>query len=321
MSIRWNGAYEVYEFDTGTLYGQIEPFTRYHGVCGLMHRDHPLCLVKPRTAFLNAEYYIRPVSGLKMLPRSISREKKTTHELLDDRVVLHFPPEPEFGLHLHLSYRPHGDLVDLGMTIEPTKDVKEFDIFFASYVCEALDETWVPLRSPSGTREWKKLDNRTSLNEIFGIMREESMMGLLPARYEKHAVQVEERTFSEPMLVARSSANGLSLVFLCEPSGTRYLAGQYHGWDTAHDWAFGTDLQAGQEFEARARMVCRVLKDEESMSQEVAELWDSFDREAWPGSPALSSPYSAPTKRLNWSSRSSAGSNGMSIARASIVLA
>lgn len=278
MTIRWNGAYQCYEFDTGTLLGEIEPFTNYHGVCGLMHRDLPLGLVKPRTAFLNAEYYLRPGSGLGMLPRAISRERKTTHELINDRVIVHFPPEPEFGFHLDLSYFPHDDMIDMHMTITPTKDIDEFEIFFASYVCEALDETWVPLRNPDGTREWARLNNRTKLNEIFGIMRDPDTRHLLTERYEKHAVQVEDRVFAEPILVDRCAANGLALIFLCDPEMTKYLAGQYHGWDTAHDWGFGTDLRAGQEFRASARMVCRFLKDEQRMFDEILELWDEFER-------------------------------------------
>jgi len=278
MTIRWRDVTECYEFDTGTLFGAIQPFGHYHGVAGLMHRSRPLDLVRPMNAFLNAEYYIRPGVDRKMLPRDISRGRRTTRELREDSVILHFPPEPEYAFDMDLIYTPGDDAIDMEMRITPTRDVPGFEIFFASYVCEALDETWVPLRGPDGTREWVKLNNRRSLNEIFGIMREQTTLELLPEQYPGHAVKVEQSVFAEPILVARDSTDGLALVFLCDPHLTKYLAGQYHGWDTAHDWSFGADLQKGRAIVARTRMVCRPIRNVDHMSDEVAELWSAFEK-------------------------------------------
>jgi len=276
MNIRWSEATESYEFDTGELFGRITPYGDYHGLAGLQHRSDPVNLVRPGNSFLNAEYYIRSGMDRQFLPRQISRSKRTTHELLDDSVVLHFPPEPDYALALDLAYTIQGDTIDLAMTIRPTKDVPDFEIFFASYVCESLDETWVPLVGPDGAREWKKLNNRREVGSLFGVMRDAAQLGLLPAELPDASIEVENQPFSEPILVARDSRRGLALVFLCDPHVTKYLVGQHHGWDTAHDWSFGTALRAGKAFRAVARLVCRPFPDVSRMQDEIATLWDAF---------------------------------------------
>ena len=278
MQILWNQATESYEFDTKKIFGTISPFGHYHGLSGLVHSRHPTNLVRPEKSFLNAEYYIRPGSDRTMLPREISGERRTTHELRDDSVIVHFPPDEGYKLSIDLCYSIHDDAVDMDMTVNPGMDVPGFEIFFASYVCEALQETWVPLSSQDGSREWTKLCNRGKLNSIFGVMRNASLLGHLSSEYPDSDVDVQERPFSEPILVARDPTHGLALVFLCDPHVTKYLAGQHHGWDTAHDWSFGTDLTAGQEVSARTRLICRQFQDVRHMHKEIAQLWREFEQ-------------------------------------------
>ena len=274
--MRWRPVVDAYEFDTGKIFGNVRPFSHYHGVSGLAHRSFPVDLVRPENALLNAEYYIRPGSGRTMVPRALSAERRTTHELMDGSVHVHFPPEPEFQLKLDLTYSVRDDAVDMEMAIDPGMDVPGFEIFFASYVCEALEETWVPLSSPDGSQDWKRLSNRGQVGGIFGIVRDVSMREQLPDAYPDLPVDVEDRPFSEPILVARDSTLGLALVFLCDPGATRYLAGQYHGWDTAHDWSFGADLAAGEPVGARVRLICRPFKDVDAMFDDVVRLWEAF---------------------------------------------
>lgn len=264
---------ECYEFDTEKILGTINPFGHYYGVSGLMHCSYPVSLVRVEKSFLNAEYYIHQGSR-KMLPRAISAERRTTHELLDESVIVRFPPESEYALALSLTYSIYGNAIDMAMTINPTIDVPGFELFFASYVCEALEETWVPLRGKDGTRAWTKICNRGRLNSIFGFMRDASLLELLENEYPDLAVDVQDAPFSESILIARDSKSGLALIFLCDPHTARYLAGQYHGWDTAHDWAFGADLKAGQEISAHSRLICRLFPSAEQMCESVIELWN-----------------------------------------------
>ena len=277
MQIQWSESLECYSFDTGELFVTMSPFGWYHGLTGMMYKSYPVNLVKPEKSFLNAEYYSRPGSELSMLPREISGGRRINHELLDDSVVVHFPPEREFSLGLDLCYSLHDDAIDMDVTINPGMDVPGFEIFFASYVCEALEETWVPLSTQDGSREWTKLNNRGKMNSIFGVMRSASLFGHLPSVYPDSQVEVHEKPFSEPILVARDPMSGLALVFLCDPHLTKYLAGQYHGWDTAHDWAFGTDLVAGEEVSARVRLICRRFQEIGHMQEEIAQLWRAFE--------------------------------------------
>ena len=291
MRMRWQEGTQCYEFDSGLLFGGIEPYSYYHGICGLMHRSDKRNIVRPKKAFLNAEYYLRPGFGVEVtsLPRELSNSKQTSHQRRGDGVVIHFPSEPEFEFSMDLEYRPHADVVDMHMTITPAQDVPQFEIFFASYVCEAFDETWTPLKNPGGGEEWVKLDNRNVVNEMFLVFRDESRVTLLEdgpsgeGVVDQRMFKREDRTFSKPILLARNSLNGLALIFLCDPRVTKYLAGQYHGWDTAHDFGFGADLAKGQKMEALARMVLRPFKDIEDTFEGVSELWSSFEQEVGSG--------------------------------------
>jgi len=279
--MNWSGLPQCYEFDTGEIIGGIQPYMNYHGVCGLMHRDYKVEPVRHYKAFLNAEYYLRPGSGMKMYPRIMSQAKEITHELVDDSVILRFPAEPDFGLEMDLAYRASGDAVDCDMVIRPSIEIPRFEIFFASYVVEAFDETWVPLVGADGSESWVKLNNRVELNRTFGVARDSDAIEMKgDGRYGDLSKNlhrdIEDRFYSKPILVARNSTNGFSIIFLLDPKVTTYLTGQYHGWDTAHDWCFGDDLVPEKQLIARTRMVYRCLPDSTTLCEEVDRLWEGF---------------------------------------------
>ena len=281
MQIAWSTLSQCYEFDTGEIMGGIQPYMNYHGICGLMHRDYRVGVVRHNKAFLNAEYYLKPGSGMVMYPRRLSLARKVAHELSEDGVAIHFPEEPEFRFAMDLVYRPHGDAVDLKMIIRPSVNIRRFEVFFASYVAEDFDETWVSLGNADGTRTWTRLDNRVEINRTFGIVRDRRSREMLrDGRYGDPVRglhrDLEDRDFSLPVLAARNSSNGFTLVFLCDPVHTTYLTGQYHGWETAHDWCYGRDLAAGDEMAAHTRLVYRCFSDERTMSKGIDALWRAF---------------------------------------------
>ncbi len=281
MRIAWSDLPQCYEFDTGDIMGGIQPYMNYHGICGLMHRDYKVGVVRHYKAFLNAEYYLRPGSGMVMYPRRLSQARRVAHGLSQDGVAIHFPAEPDFGLEMDLFYRPHGDSVDLKTTIRPSVDIQRFEIFFASYIAEVFNETWAPLANSDGSRAWTRLDNRVEINRTFGVVRDELSREMLQdGRFGDPTGglhrDLEDRDFSLPILAARNSSNGFTLVFLCDPVLTTYLTGQYHGWDTAHDWCYGRDLAAGAEMVAHTRMVYRCFPDVREMGKGIDELWTAF---------------------------------------------
>ena len=288
----WSSLPQCYEIDTGVLHVGIQPYTSYHGICGLMHRDWKIEAVRHGKSFLNAEYYLRPGSGKKMYARAISRARRTSHDTRSGGVAVRFPREPDFRIELDLIYRTHDDCVDMVCAIRPAVDVTAFELFFASYVVEAFDETWAPLQRAGGSDQWVKLDNRRVLNRVFDVARdagvlEQSNDGRYGADPEgSPRTFAEERYFSKPILVARSSTNGFSLVFLYDPSAATLLTGQYHGWDTAHDWCYGWDLKAGHEVTARTRLVYRQFRTISAMAEAIGALWESFAAGAGPESEA-----------------------------------
>jgi len=283
--LRWSPATQGYEFDTGTLFGCIAPYGWYHGVAGLMHREEQVNVVRPRNALINAEYYLRPGSGTRMYPRQISADKKTTHAREEGSVVIQFPREPDYEIDIELTYKPRGDAIDMTMKIMPAKDVAKFEIFFASYVVEAFRETWVPLRDANNGREWMRLTNREVVNDCFGAVRDQKEREILAdGRWGKVLTEtlqshLQENPFSEPILIARNPASGFALVFLCDPDATSFVGGQHHGWDTAHDWCFGTDLKAGEAFVGSCRLIYRHFADRAEMTQDVEAEWSRFVEE------------------------------------------
>ena len=54
MTTKWSNNQHCYVFNTGILTGGIDPFSHYHGLCGLMHTDLKLNTVQTRKALLNA---------------------------------------------------------------------------------------------------------------------------------------------------------------------------------------------------------------------------------------------------------------------------
>ncbi len=282
VQLRWSKATESYEFETEQMFGCIEPYSWYHGIAGLVHHEYMVNVVRPKNAFLNAEYYKKLDTERSMLPRELSIEKKTTHELRDGKVFVRFPPEPVYGISLELVYRPLGDQIDLQTTIIPSQDISDFGIFFASYVCEDFQETWVPLRNENGKQQWKKLDNRKVNGETFHVFPADSVTKLSAEERLKreqpgrHPRKYEKQPFSKPILIARNPDNGMALIFLCDPHRTNSLDGQYHIWDTAHDWWYGADLVAGQPMRTSSRLIYRRFSDVSSMFDAVEIEWEQF---------------------------------------------
>ena len=80
------------------------------------------------------------------------------------------------------------------------------------------------------------------------------------------------------MMIARNSVDGFALLFLCDPRLTRYLTGQYHIWNTAHDWTYGGDLRKGVKTTAHTRLICRQFKSASAMCDAADELWRDFEK-------------------------------------------
>jgi len=281
MALRWSDLREGYEFETDALCGGVSPWGNYHGLSGLMHRGELLNIVRPSTSFLNAEYYLMPGSRRQMIPRGLSCRKRTTHELRGRWAIVRFPPESEYGVGMELAYAPEGDAVDMAVLLTPSKAVPGFELFFASYVCEALKETWIPLRRADGAEDWFRLDNRRRVDEVFAVVRDEVELARLDdGRYGEPVSanpqwRVERHRFARPILVARNPASGFTLIFLLDAVGTTLLAGQYHGWDTAHDWAFGADLSPGEPVLFRARLIYRPMTSDEMFGL-ISSAWAKF---------------------------------------------
>ncbi|MCK5328219.1 MAG: hypothetical protein KAR36_06405, partial [Candidatus Latescibacteria bacterium] len=129
---------------------------------------------------------------------------------------------------------------------------------------------------------WRRLDNREVLDSVFRIPKDSASALLIEdGRWGKSLpllpkVDTGNAFFHHPVMVARNSRTGFALVFLLSPESTSTLAGQYHGWDTAHDWSFGFDLMKGRPERARARLTYIRIADSSEIGPVCEPLLKRF---------------------------------------------
>ena len=234
----WPGA-SHWEWEVGRLWAAIDPTGFYHGVKSLVHRDQCFNTVYGQKALLNAEYYFAagPFPGIdRFVPRELSAEGLTTSTPHPDGITVEFPAEPTFGLELTMRYTMRRDGVDLVATVTATQQpLPEFELFIASYITEFFSETWAPM---SGGAGWENLPNRSPLNHVRVICRDEHAKRMfLDGRHGDLATEdpddesctVEERLFERPILMTRNDQTGLALIQMSDPRLTSSLTTQCHG--------------------------------------------------------------------------------------------
>ena len=63
----------------------------------------------------------------------------------------------DWNLAIEFRYTPGPDWIDLEMRLMPNTAHEDFDFFFASYITEDMESTWVPALI-DGNEEWRKLN-------------------------------------------------------------------------------------------------------------------------------------------------------------------
>jgi len=302
MTIR---AIKTYPFETEWLLGEIrydvpKPTIEYKpGVVYLAHKGQPkpphkpgydLLPEVPRQALLMPEWLKKSnrSDGIFWSPC----HAEATSRLERDTVVFTVEADQtrDWDLSIEFRYTPGPDWIDFEMRLMPNRAHEDFDFFFASYVIEDMESTWVPALI-DGNEEWRKLDNRTTepWGRMYGVPRDERYRRqIFDGRYGdlQDTGGIEDYCYSRPIIVCHKQDTGLACVTLVEPQKNRILCGQHHQYETAHDFTFSGDLVPNELFTGRARLVVRNIGSFPGAVGELDRMWREFQRDLGGGGQA-----------------------------------
>jgi len=295
MTIR---AITTYPFETEWLLGEFrcdvpEPTITYKpGVVYLAHKGEPrpphkpgydLLREVPRQALLMPEWLKKPNRSDGIFWSPCHAAAVTVLEQSTVLFKVAADQTRDWNLSVEFRYTPGPDWIDFEMRLMPNTPHKDFDFFFASYITEDMESTWVPALI-DGREEWRKLDNRGTepWGRMYGVPRDETYRRqIFDGRYGdiEDAGGIEDYNYSRPIIVCQKQDTGLACVTLVEPEKNRILCGQKHQYETAHDFTFSGDLVPGRLFTGRARLVVKNIGAFPDAVREIDKMWDAFQEE------------------------------------------
>ncbi len=276
----------VYNFQSEFLRGEIRAGGPQPGVVRCRHKPTGYETVPhmPLHALLMPEWLLKPGNGrkgifwppVKAVPR-VSVDQGS--------IVFHVAAKQmqDWNMDVTFRYTPARDWIDFECKIVPHVQIKDFEIFIASYVIEDMESTWVSAAMPSG-EQFRKIDCRKTVpwGSVYTVARDAVAKAyLLDGRWDLPPREAgrdlwQDYHFARPILIAMKETTGLAVVTMVDPKVCSLLAGQHHSEETAHDFAFNTDLMPGQPFVGRARVVVRRIGAFPDAAREVDALWREF---------------------------------------------
>ena len=280
----------TFPFETEWLLGEIRcDNVPKPGVIYLAHKGDPKPPYKPgydllpevpRQALLMPEWLKKSgrSDGIFWHPCSA----KAASSIEDDTVVFKVEADQtlDWNLSVEFRYTPGPDWIDFEMRLLPNAAHQDFDFFFASYIVEDMESTWVP-GLIDGREQWRKLDNRRTepWGRLYFVPRDAACrQQIFDGRYGdmKDRSGIEDYDYARPIIVCHKQDTGLACATLIEPQKCRVLGGQKHQYETAHDFTFSSDLVPGEIFTGKARLVVRQIGSFPDAVRHIDAMWDEF---------------------------------------------
>ncbi|MBI4553900.1 MAG: hypothetical protein HY710_16655 [Candidatus Latescibacteria bacterium] len=276
----------TYRFETDYLIGEIRPDLPKAGVVLCRHKPSGFELLPepPLHALLMPEWLMRPGQrreGIFWNPCWARPDVRVEGE----GVVFHVPATQtrEWNIDVTFRYAPGPDWIDLSCTLVPGSAIDDFEFFFASYINEAMERTYVSAALPDG-ESWQWLDNRKTkpYGPPYFIVRDERARQYLEDGRWHLGGNAREKGlepdwyYARPILLAMQESTGLAAVTLVEPQVCTLLGGQHHHVETAHDFTFSGHLRPQEPLVGRARVVIRKIGQFPQASAQLDTMWTEF---------------------------------------------
>jgi len=246
------------EVETSDLVCQIRPDLPKPGVvrCRYKPTGYEVVPDVPNQALLMPEWLLKPGAGRQGIfwgPLNAEPDVKVE----EGSVVFSVAAEQtqDWNMDVTFRYTPRRDWIDFTCRIVPHAAIRDFEFFFASYITEDMESTWVSAAMPDG-EVFRKLDNRQTKpwGPPYTITRDARARAYLSdGRWNLTGAEASRELwqdffFHRPILVAMNESTGLAAVTMVDPQVCSLLGGQHHEIETAHDFTFCGDLQPDQPF-------------------------------------------------------------------------
>ncbi|MAG93456.1 MAG: hypothetical protein CMJ48_06880 [Planctomycetaceae bacterium] len=278
----------TYAFSTQHLSGEIRPNLPKPGVVRCRHKPTNFEVLPeiPQHALLMPEWLLKPGNGRKGLfwapLRAVPRVS-----VEGGSVLFHVGADQtqDWNMDITFRYTPERDWIDFECTIIPHAAIKDFELFIASYITEAMESTWVSAATDDG-EQFRKVDCRNTIpwGSVYTIARDaKAKTNLQDGRWQLPPKEAgedlwQEYYFKRPILTAMQESTGLAAVTMVDPAVCSLLAGQHHVTETAHDFSLAGDLVPKQPFVGRARIVIRKIGRFPEAKKQIDAMWAAFEK-------------------------------------------
>ena len=218
----------TYVFKTESLLGEIRPDLPKPGVvrCRHLPSQYEVLPEVPDHALLMPEWLLSREKGRQgIFWAPLHARPKVT--LSDGSVRFHVTAKQtrDWNMDVTFHYTPRRDWIDFECRIVPHLAIRDFEFFFASYVIEDMESTWVSAATGKG-EVFKKIDNRKTVpwGPVYTVTRDakakkylsDGRWTLPPKAAGKELWQ--DYYFKRPILIAMKESTGLTVVTMVDPA-------------------------------------------------------------------------------------------------------
>ncbi len=180
----------------------------------------------------------------------------------DGAVRVHWSPDKEHPLELTGVYRwAAGDALDLELTVKPQRELRQFELFLASYVNGFPASLAYVRQSASGNAAGRFMEAVKSGGDWQTFPRDAAAAAIFSdGRWSRPPNPVTWKIMprlAAPLALRRDAKSGLVAILMSRPSDCFAVSMPYgeEGHRSVYLSLFGHDLKAGQAASAGARMV------------------------------------------------------------------
>ena len=246
-------------FNTGVLRGKLRPDGKSLGLSSLIHI--------PSGVQLNGRYgifsYYRIFTTNKRYGHAAWDRPSISKLLPDGAVKVVWPMEKEHPFEITAVYRLTDETtLDLETTVKAHKDLRNFEVFLASYFNESFPAPYVYAYN---NHETKGKPGFMMAQKSFGdwqmFPRDKNMLHIIhDGRWEKEPNPVKRVIMPylpAPICVRRGDTAELTAILMAPPQDCFAIATPYQGEShySLYISLFGRDVKAGQTLKSHCRLV------------------------------------------------------------------